>query len=582
MYLRHSTIRKDGKTHTYWRLVRSVRVGRKVRQETVATLGELDAQGRAKARALAMALIGSPGPENNLFDPPTPEPTVRVKLSEIRLERARRFGDVWLGLQLWRALKLDEWANRNMTEGREETSWATMASVLVLARLCEPSSELHIAEDWFRRTALGDLLGLSDETVNDDRLYRALDRLKPHKEALTKHLKERLGELFSVQYDLMIYDTTSTYFEGQANANTLAQRGHSRDHRPDCKQVCIALVVTREGLPVAYEVFPGNKADAKTVEDIVKAVEAKYGKTDRIWVMDRGMVSEDNLAFLRKREGKYVVGTPKSMLRRFERELLAKEWTEVQPGVEVKTCPAPGGEEVFILCRSQARVEKERAIHDRFEKHVEEGLQKLVARLERSRRRVSGEQVGQWIGRLLGRYSRAAGAFEVKVEKDSGAPARLRVVWSRRPEWSRWARLSEGAYLLRSNLVHLSAPELWKMYIQLTDAESAFRTQKSDLVLRPIWHQKTERVEAHILVCFLAYALYKTLEQWQQRAGLGKSPNTLLEEFARIQSTDVVLPVVDGRELRIRCIVQPDRAQKILLQRMGLELPKRLRMPTPA
>jgi len=581
LYLRHTTIRKDGKTHTYWRLVRSVRKGRSVRQETVAMLGELDAQGRAKARAFAMALTGSPTSQGDLFDPPESEPTVPIKLSEIRLERARRFGDVWLGLQLWHALKLDEWASRHLAVGREDVPWATMAAVLVLARLCEPSSELHIAEDWYRRTALGDLLGLPDERVND-RLYRALDKIKPHKDALTRHLKNRLGELFSIQYDLMIYDMTSTYFEGQAEANALAKRGYSRDHRPDCKQVCIALVVTREGLPVAYEVFPGNTADAKTVEEIVTTVETKHGKADRIWVMDRGMVSEDNLAFLRGRAGKYIVGTPKPMLRKFERGLVEKGWTEVQSGVEAKICPAPGGEEVFILCRSQARAEKERAIHDRFEKRVQEGLEKLEARLRRSKRCVSREQVGLWIGRLLGRNTRAAGAFEVTIEKDPDVPARLRVAWLRKPEWRQWARLSEGAYLLRSNLVHLSAPELWKMYIQLTDAECAFRIQKSDLVLRPIWHQRTDRVEAHILVCFLAYALYKTLEQWQHRAGLGKSPNTMLEEFARIQSSDVVLPTTDGRDLRLRCVVQPDRAQKILLQRMGLELPKRLKLPATA
>lgn len=579
MYLRHTTIHKDGKAHTYWRLVRAVRIGRKVRQETVAMLGELDAQGRAKARALALAIAGPQDSQPDLFEAPVSETPVAVQIAKVRVERGRRFGDVWLGLTLWRALKLDRWAEQHLAQGREEVPWATMAAVSVVARLCEPSSELHIAEDWFRRTAMGDLLGLSDDQVHEDRLYRTLDELLPHKDALTQHLKVRLGEMFSIQYDLLLYDMTSTYFEGQSLGNPLAKRGYSRDHRPDCKQVCIALVVTREGLPVAYEVFAGNTGDSTTVETIVTSVEEKYGRAERIWVMDRGMVSEDNLAFVRSRQGKYVVGTPKSLLRGFQPQLLAKDWTEVQPGVQVKTCPGPDGTEVFLLCRSESRREKERAIHDRFEKRIREGLQKVDAHLERSRRSLDKGAIERRIGRVLGANTRAAGGFDVRIEDAPERPARLRVVWSEKPEWREWARASEGAYLLRSNVIGVPAEVLWKMYVQLTDAESAFRTQKSDLRVRPIWHHLEGRVKAHILVCFLAYVLYKTLEQWSSRAGLGKSPNTLLQELARIQSTDVILPTADGRELKLRCVVQPDRAQKTLLQQLGLCLPKRLNLP---
>src|SRR6266481_4150426 len=277
MYLRHTTITKNGKSHTYWRLVRSVRTGNKVRQQTVAQLGELDADGRVRARALAEAIIGierQPG----LFDDPTPAEPVSVRTDRLHLERGRRFGDVWLGLLLWQALRLDTFFEKLLPPGREEVPWAKMAAVLVLARFCEPSSELHIAEDWFRRTALGDLLGIADDKVNDDRLYRALDQVLPQKVLLEFHLKQRLGDLFDLEYDLLLYDITSTYFEGQAAANAQARRGHSRDHRRDCKQVLIGLVVTRDGYPLGYEVFAGNRHDSTTLQEIVERMEVLYGR----------------------------------------------------------------------------------------------------------------------------------------------------------------------------------------------------------------------------------------------------------------------------------------------------------------
>src|SRR5438876_206860 len=333
MYLRHTTRVKDGKGHTYWRLVRSVRVGRKVVQQTVAHLGELDADGRARARALARAITGG-REQSDLFTAPAPPPEpVRVRLDRVRLERGRRFGDVWLGWTLWRALRLDEVCERLQPSGREEVPWATMAAVLVLARLCEPSSELHLAEDWYRRTALDDLLAVPASLVTDDRCYRALDRLLPHKTALEQHLVGRLGELFALDYDLLLYDVTSTYFEGQAKQNPLAQRGHSRDHRPDCVQVCVALVVTREGLPLGYELFPGNRTDVTTVQEIVGTMETRYGMAQRIWVMDRGMTSAANLAWLRETGRRYLVGTPNSELHHWDRQLAETEdWQVVRDG----------------------------------------------------------------------------------------------------------------------------------------------------------------------------------------------------------------------------------------------------------
>ena len=326
MYLRHTTRRKDGKVHKYWRLVRSVRVGRKVVQQTVAQLGELDAEGRARAKALARAITGE-REQPDLFTVDPADNAIPVQLKRIRLERGRSFGDVWLGWTLWRALKLDEVLARLVPEGREAVPWATMAAVLVLARLSEPSSELHIAETWYRGTALEDLFAVPPALVNDDRLYRALDQLLPHKNALQQHLVARLGELFSLDYDLLLYDVTSVYFEGAAAANPLAQRGHSRDHRPDCKQVCLALVVSRDGIPIGYEVFAGNRTDVTTVEEIVAAMEVRYGLAQRIWVMDRGMTSADNLEWLRETGRRYLVGTPKSELRKWAAAIAdAREW----------------------------------------------------------------------------------------------------------------------------------------------------------------------------------------------------------------------------------------------------------------
>ena len=315
MYLRHTTLNKAGKTHTYWRLVRSVRRGSKVVQETVACLGELDAHGRVQARRLALEITGE-SEQYALFETAAPagEP-VAVCLEQVRLERARRFGDVWLGWRLWCALGLARFCAAQMVDGRECVPWSTMAAILVIARLCEPSSELHIAEDWYRRTALADLLGVPEERVNDDRLYRALDQLLPHKQALETHLKQRLGELFALDYDLLLYDVTSTYFEGEAAANPLAKRGHSRDHRSDCKQVCIGLVVTRAGIPLGYEVFAGNRHDVTTVEQIVGTMESRYGQAGRIWVMDRGMTSAETVVWLQATGRRYLIGASKSELK---------------------------------------------------------------------------------------------------------------------------------------------------------------------------------------------------------------------------------------------------------------------------
>ena len=585
MFLKRVAIKKDGKQHTYWALTESYRTARGPRQRTVAYLGDLGPSERAGWAEVKRLLDRKPEPQDGLFDKEEgaddaiPE-DVQVNVRKVRIGQIRDFGDVYLGLTLWRALELDKLLGRQIPRGREEIEWAQVAAVLALARFCEPSSELHIADTWYLRTALESLLGIPVDQINKNRLYRGLDKVLPHKEAIERQLKERFATLFDAKFDLILYDVTSTYFEGLANGNPQAQRGHSRDKRYDCKQVLIALMVTREGLPVSYEVFEGNRNDMTTLEDVVEGMKRKHGQIRRIWVVDRGIASEDNLEYLREQGASYVVGTPKSKLKVFEQELLEAGWSEVEPGVEVKVCAGPDGSETFVLCRSNERRQKEKAMHERFTKRIQEGLQKLAGRLERARKCPNRSQVERQIGRLLGRNSRAAGLFDVQVEQveRDGNPG-LKVTWKKRKEWSDWAMLSDGHYLLRTNLSGWSAQDLWKTYIQLTQAESAFRIEKSELKVRPIWHQKEERVQAHILFSFLAYAMWKTFEQWMVRSGLGNGPRTVLEEIARIKVVDVILPTSSGRELTLRCVGQPDEGQRILLQRLGLKIPRRLGQP---
>jgi len=577
MYLRHTTLRKDGKVRRYWRLVRSVRVGRRVVQQTVAHLGELDEHGRIEARALARHLIGAPE-QAQLFDDGSEHVTVPVRLKGIRVERSRVFGDVYLALALWRGVGLEELCERLLPAGRERVSWAKMAAVLVTARFCEPSSELHIAEDWYRRTALCDLLQLGDEEVNKDRLYRGLDRLLVHKAALEAHLSRRCGELFAVHNEVLLYDVTSTYFEGLAEANPQARRGYSRDHRPDCKQVCIALVVTFDGFPLGYEVFAGNTNDSRTLQTIVATMEARHGVLGRVWITDRGMASAKNLTWLRETGRRYIIGAPKSELKKFCADLAAATgWRTVQEGVEVKLARHPETDETVILCRSADRRSKERAMHDRFSRRIEAALDRLAARIARSKKRLDPAPLNRQIGRLLQQNQRAAARFAIALEPN-GCPAGLRLRVACNDAFDDWAALSEGAYLLRSNIADWSDQQLWKAYIQLTQAEAAFRIQKDQLNVRPIWHQREDRVQAHILVCFLAFVLWKSLEMWQQRAGLGNSPRSILEELARIQSHDVVLPTATHGQIHLRCVTQPDPAQAALLERLGIVLPKRMRI----
>ena len=584
MFLRRNRRKAGEETYEYWTLVESVRTPDGPRQRTVATLGKLPGlvdEERVGWEHVRDVLDGRL-PQRDLFraDPEPPQ-WATVDTSRARVERLRRFGEVYLGLALWRRLKLDAFFDEAMAPGREDIPWGTVAGILVLARFCAPSSELQIADFWYGKTALDDLLGVAPEKVNEDRLYRALDVLLPHKDALFAHFQQVYGELFGTTFDILLYDITSTYFEGAAKGNSQAQRGYSRDSRPDCVQVCIALVVTPEGLPLAYEVFDGNRTDVTTVEEIVETMREKYGHERRTWVMDRGMVSEDNLDMLREAGANYLVATPRSMLKQFERDLLDQDWERLENDVEVKLRAHPeGGDETFVLCRSKGRTEKERAMREKQRQRLHAELEKLKARIEgeKNAERNLG-RAERRVGRLFQRYSRAARFFEVTISElddpTHKTGKRLLIHIDQHDEYREWAELTDGCYLLRTNLQGQDAGTLWKTYIGLTQIEDCFRTSKHDLGLRPIYHRKEGRTQAHILVCFLSLVMWRTLQQWMQGCGLGTAPRKLLEELAEIRSLDIVLPTGAGKDLRLRTVSRPEQHLAILLEKLGLPLPNK-------
>jgi transposase len=435
-----------------------------------------------------------------------------------------------------------------------------------------------VAEHWYDTTALDDLLGVDTNLVNDARLYRALDQLGAHKDALCAHLMARYREWFGVRFEFLLYDVTSTFFEGQAEGNPQAQHGYSRDGRSDCKQVCIGLVCTPEGLPLSFEVFPGNRADVTTVEDIVRAMEEKYGACERIWVMDRGMVSEANIAFLRARQARYLVGTPKSWLRHHEAALLEKsDWQEAQAGLEVRFVAHPDGPpgEKYVLCRSGARAEKERAMLQRQSEGLTAALGRVAAWLGRQPQ-TDQEAVGRRIGRALGQFPAAAAIIQAAVQHDAAGRA-VGLEIASAVDAGQKAHRQKSAYLLRTNCEETDPAQLWRWYIQLTQAEAAFRTAKSDLGLRPVFHHKEDRVQSHLLVCFLALALWRTLEQWMRAKGLGTCARQLVKQLAGVKSVDVLLPVLRGTvrtELRLRVVATPEPPTAQLLAHLGLRLPK--------
>jgi transposase len=594
MFLRPNYRAKDGKEHTYWSLVETVRTADGPRQRTLFYLGELN--GSAQARWLkTIEVFNEQGEAEQLrlfpseVEPPADDPQVaRVLVNRVRLERTREFGSCFLGWELWKHLGLDRFFEQAVDEEAAEVPWSRVAAVLAINRLCAPGSELAIEERWYPVTALDDLLEIEEGKINDTRLYRCLDRILPHKTKLEQHLKQRYGELFGADFDVLLYDLTSTYVEGAAEKNPMMGRGYSRDHRPDCEQMVIALIVNREGFPFSYETFDGNRADVSTMESILRMVERKYGKARRIWVMDRGIVSEENLAAIRKRGGQYLVGTPRRQMKRFEAELVKDDWTQVRPDVEVKQIAIPQGEETYILCRTAARKEKEKAIRKRFSTHMEAALEALRKSIASGRLK-DRYKMERRLGRIQARHPQVNDLFEVALRD---TPAGVRLLWEMKKERAAWRDLREGAYMLRTNLQADSAEQMWSMYMQLTEAEASFRALKSELSIRPLFHQKEPRIKAHVLVAFLGYALWVTLKHLLRRrpaivpqpstSGVDNtqplSPMKALALLSTLQSADIVLPTTDGREIRLRRITEPTTEQKSLLHQLGLDLPERFQL----
>jgi transposase len=580
MFLRRHSRSKDGKAHAYWSLVETVRTPDGPRQRTLCYLGELNDS--AQARWLkTIEVFNAQGESRQLklfpsdVEPPADDSAVaRVRLDQVRLERSRRFGDCFLGLELWRRLELDRFWEA-LLDGPEEAAevpWSRVAVLLAINRLCAPGSELAIEECWYPSTALDDLLGIEAGKINDTRLYRCLDRLLPHKTKLERHLTRRYGELFAAEFDVLLYDLTSSYVEGGAEKDPMMRRGYSRDHRPDCKQVVIALIVNGEGFPLSYETFDGNRADVTTLESVLRMVERKYGKARRVWVFDRGIVSEENLEALRRRGGQYLVGTPRSKLKQFEQQLLEGGWEQVRPAVEVKLVPTPQGEETYILCRSMARRAKEQAIHSRFSTRMEKALQALEKRVAEGKLK-DRYKIERKLGSLQARHPQVADLYQVGVTEKGGA---LAVEWKALEGRQTWQRAREGVYLLRTNLPPGEPAKLWKNYIQLTEAEAAFRALKSELSIRPIFHQRERRAKAHILVAFLGYALWVTLKHLLIRRDSDLSPSKALTLLGTLASADIVLPTTDGREIRLRRVTTPSAEQKQLLNQLDITIPDRL------
>jgi transposase len=592
MFLRPHQRSKDGKDHTYWSLVETIRTASGPRQRTLCYLGELNSS--AQARWLRTAEVFNQQGEaeqlklfpSHVESPKNDSQVARVLVNRVRLERTRQFGACFLGWEMWRRLALDRFFEEAVDGDPADVPWSRVAALLAIHRLCAPGSELAVEERWYPSTALDDLLEIEEGKINHTRLYRCLDRILPHKTQLERHLKERYGELFGAEFDVLLYDLTSSYVEGAAEKNPMMRRGYSRDHRPDCEQMVIALIVNSEGFPFSYETFDGNRADVSTMETILRMVERKYGKARRIWVMDRGVVSEENLKAIRSRGGQYLVGTPRNQMKQFEAELLKDDWTRVRPEVEVKQVAVPQGEETYILCRTAGRKEKEKAIRKRFSTRMELALHRLRKTIAAGRLK-DRNKMERRLGKIQARHSQANDLFEVALRD---TPEGVRLVWEIKKERKTWRDLREGAYMLRTNLQAESAEQLWLKYMQLTEAEASFRALKSELSIRPLFHQKELRVKAHVMVAFLGYALWVTLKHLLKRrpaivpqpsaSGVNNaqpmSPRKALALLSTVQSADIVLPTTDGREIRLRRITEPSLEQKSLLHQLGISLPDRL------
>jgi transposase len=595
MFLRRYCRTKNGKKHVYFALVESRRTDVGPRQCVVAHLGELNHdQERRWQRTVVFYNRQGEAQELSLFpDDDTPLPddanVVRVRLDKIGWSNGRRFGDVWLARWLWQLLELDQIVARHVPQNQETVAPADIVAIEVINRLCQPCSEYALAERWYASTGLEDVLGVPDADVTKDRLYRTLDQLLQAQENIEKDLKERFDTLFQLDYDLLLYDLTSTYFEGLAENNDLARRGYSRDHRSDCTQVIVALVVTREGFPLAHCTWPGNTQDLHTVQGLVSAIETRFGTSNRVWVMDRGMISADALTFLSAPGRRYLLATKRPALTAFGAELASPGWQRLpdNPDVEVKLLQR--AEVYYLLARSKPRRQKERAIRRRQRRGLAKALKKLHTRVTSGRLK-KRDKILEAVGRFKERFPKARSFVAITVRD---RPATLNYVWNVAKFRAALAR--DGAYLLRSNQAGWSAQEFWETYIQLTVVERAFRVLKSQLLLRPIWHHYSGRTKAHIFVCVLAYALWKTLDHLAKRASLQTlihkpdlerpdtspqarpmTPDVILRELGQIQIGDIQLQTTTGQDLVLRRVARPNAEQKRILDAFGLQLPERL------
>jgi len=596
VFLRAYTKSKDGKPHTYYALVESVRTDAGPRQQIVAYLGELNHdQHRRWQRTVVfhnrqgetqqLRLL----PDDSHVALPDDPDVVRIRLSSVGWTNSRRFGDVYLARWLWQMLRLDEIVDRHVPLGKHTVRPADIVAIEVINRLCAPCSEFALAEHWYAATALEELLGVPDAEVTKDRLYRTLDALREAKDHIESDLKEQLGRLFHLEYDLLLYDLTSTYFEGLAEENELARRGYSRDQRSDCKQVLLALVVTREGFPLAHFTLAGNTQDIETVEQIVTTVEQRYGRAAGVWVMDRGMVSQAKLKFLSRPGRRYVIALRRTEVVRFQKQLGRRGWQRLKERPEVEVKPVQRGTVSYLLVRSRPRRQKERAIRRRQHRALTAGLKKLAKRIATGRLK-KRDKILECVGQLKGKYPKARPFVSISVTPRS--PARLQ--WSWHTDKFKAALVRDGVYVLRSN-ERWKPEELWQTYMQLTVVERAFRVLKSELLLRPVWHHYSGRTEAHVFVCVLAYALWKTLDHLLKQSELmteirkpdperpdsspqprPMTPEVALRELSRLQIGDIELETTDGRKLALRRVARPNAEQSRILSALHLELPERL------
>jgi transposase len=600
MFLRRYQRSKNGKTHIYYAIVESTRTEAGPRQRVVAHLGELNHDQELRWQR-TIRFHNQQGedrqlrlfPDDQRISSPDDADAVRINLRSVGWANPRQFGDIWLGHWLWRHLKLDEIVDRHVPQGTETIRPADMVAIEVINRLCSPCSEFALAEHWYASTGLEDLLGVPDSAVTKDRLYRTLDQLLKAHQSIERDLEKQLGTLFRIDCRLVLYDLTSTYFEGLAAENDLAQRGYSRDHRGDCKQVVVALVVTRNGFPLAHRTFGGNTQDLKTVQTIVGEIETHFGTSQRIWVMDRGMISDVSLKFLGESDRRYLLATKRGELAGFQDDLGKTGWDPLpkNPQVDVKLFEREAVH--YLLARSRPRRRKERAIRRRQRRGLASDLKKLGALIDAGKLK-KRDKILERVGRLKERYPKARGFVEINVT----GTKKNRLEWTWDQAKYKRALATDGAYLLRSNQAGWTAAQFWETYIQLTVVERAFRVLKSDLLLRPIWHHYSGRTRAHVFVCVLAYALWKTLDHLAKRAGLmteirkpdlarprsspkarRMTPQVILPELAAIKIGDILMSTTDGRQLALRRVARPGPAQTRILSALGLKLPERLAQP---